>query len=211
MGDKRHEGTKCYTTKSYTTGIDQRKIYSDTARVRVTFVFDYSGEYLKYEPVARRWSGRHAPYLLPDLAKKLVSASCAVSTPPAQRLSSYIPAASEYKIDQTTQSLPHPWRRQGNRSTTTTASPPHFIVSMASLAPSTAVTSGTHLQVPGASSSRPVRPKFNSHLTSDRLREGAGLYLPPLFKSPRGNIRKDRVSVFKELGLDDHTASYNPH
>ncbi|KAG5950516.1 hypothetical protein E4U53_004919 [Claviceps sorghi] len=76
---------------------------------------------------------------------------------------------------------------------------------MASVASSAAPPSGTHLQVPGASSSAPVRPKFNSHVTSDRLREGAGLYLPPLFQNPTSNIRKDRVSVFKELGLDDLT------
>ncbi|KAG6298608.1 hypothetical protein E4U09_000655 [Claviceps aff. purpurea] len=81
---------------------------------------------------------------------------------------------------------------------------------MASLAPATVPSAGnssssssTHLQVPGTSSSGPVRPKFNSHVTSDRLREGAGLYLPPMFQAPRGNIRKGRVSVFKELGLDD--------
>lgn len=68
----------------------------------------------------------------------------------------------------------------------------------------------THLQVPGvtagptpSSSAAPVRPKFNSHLTSDRLREGAGLYLPPAFRTGRSNIRKGRTSIFKELGLDD--------
>ncbi|KAG5982663.1 hypothetical protein E4U55_001545 [Claviceps digitariae] len=90
---------------------------------------------------------------------------------------------------------------------------------MASLAPSTASasssssssSSGTHLQVPGASSPGPVRPKFNSHLTSDRLREGAGLYLPPLFQALRSNIRKDRVSVFKELDLDDVPVSHTRH
>ncbi|PHH67522.1 hypothetical protein CDD82_1390 [Ophiocordyceps australis] len=54
------------------------------------------------------------------------------------------------------------------------------------------------------SSSIPSRPKFNSQRTSDRLREGAGLYLPPHFRaSAKSNIPKDRVSVFKELGLDD--------
>jgi hypothetical protein len=72
---------------------------------------------------------------------------------------------------------------------------------MASLAPP--ATAGTHLQVPDVTSTSPVRPKFNSQLTSDRLREGAGLYLPPLFNAPSTNIRKGRVSVFKELGLDD--------
>ncbi|RDA89550.1 hypothetical protein CP533_3759 [Ophiocordyceps camponoti-saundersi (nom. inval.)] len=51
---------------------------------------------------------------------------------------------------------------------------------------------------------RPVRPSFNSHLTSDRLREGAGLYLPPPFRTDRAsNLRKGRTSVFKELGLAD--------
>lgn len=79
---------------------------------------------------------------------------------------------------------------------------------MASLAPSTSV--GAHLQVPGTGSSVPVRPKFNSHVTSDRLREGAGLYLPPLFKAPSTNIRKGRVSVFKEMGLDDFTSPQTP-
>ena len=58
--------------------------------------------------------------------------------------------------------------------------------------------SSAHLQVPV-----PTRPKFNSQLTSDRLREGAGLYLPALFKTPSMHIRKGRVSVFKEMGLDD--------
>lgn len=82
-------------------------------------------------------------------------------------------------------------------------------MSMASLAPS-AATSGTRLQIPGASPPGPVRPKFNSHVTSDRLREGAGLYLPPLFKAPSSNIRKGRVSVFKELGLDDLTVCRVP-
>ncbi|KAK9439179.1 uncharacterized protein G6M90_00g099620 [Metarhizium brunneum] len=72
------------------------------------------------------------------------------------------------------------------------------------------VATGTHLQVPGATSSVPVRPKFNSHLTSDRLREGAGLYLPRLFQAPSSNIRKGRISVFKETGLDDLTASQVP-
>lgn len=86
--------------------------------------------------------------------------------------------------------------------------------SMASLAPSTtaAAAPGSRLQVLGASSSPsgPARPKFNSHVTSDRLREGAGLYLPSLFRTPGSNIRKGRVSVFKELGLDDLTVSRVP-
>lgn len=81
---------------------------------------------------------------------------------------------------------------------------------MASLPPASAAASAAalpgHLQVPAAAlspSAVPVRPKFNSHLTSDRLREGSGLYLPPAFRTGRSNIRKGRTSVFKELGLDD--------
>ncbi|KAM4059578.1 hypothetical protein HRG_011634 [Hirsutella rhossiliensis] len=79
---------------------------------------------------------------------------------------------------------------------------------MAALSPAAPASSATHLQVPGVAatcspSGVPVRPKFNSHLTSDRLREGAGLYLPPAFRTGRSNIRKGRTSVFKELGLDD--------
>ncbi|EQK99469.1 hypothetical protein G6O67_002543 [Ophiocordyceps sinensis] len=89
---------------------------------------------------------------------------------------------------------------------------------MASLSPAVPASSPAHLQVPGvaavptsSSSAVPVRPKFNSHLTSDRLREGAGLYLPPAFRTDRSNIRKDRTSVFKELGLDDpHCAPPSP-
>lgn len=58
------------------------------------------------------------------------------------------------------------------------------------------------LSPPGASPvGVPVRPQFNSHITSDRLRVGAGLYTPP-FKTGC-NIRKGRRSVFKEMGLDD--------
>ncbi|QPH00062.1 hypothetical protein C2857_003215 [Epichloe festucae Fl1] len=83
-------------------------------------------------------------------------------------------------------------------------------MSMASLAPSTAAPGSRLQQVLGASPSGPVRPKFNSHVTSDRLREGAGLYLPSLFRTPSSNIRKGRVSVFKELGLDDLTVSQVP-
>ncbi|GJN73082.1 hypothetical protein VFPFJ_03489 [Purpureocillium lilacinum] len=61
----------------------------------------------------------------------------------------------------------------------------------------------------------PVRPNFNSRLTSDRLREGAGLYLPPQFQpSSTTNIRKGRVSVFRETGLfddqDDGRGSSSP-
>ncbi|KHN95267.1 uncharacterized protein MAM_06771 [Metarhizium album ARSEF 1941] len=77
----------------------------------------------------------------------------------------------------------------------------------ASLAPPAAT--GTHLQVPGATAA-PVRPKFNSHVTSDRLREGAGLYLPPIFQSSSSNIRKGRISVFKETGLDDSSVHQTP-
>lgn len=51
----------------------------------------------------------------------------------------------------------------------------------------------------------PVRPKFNSHITSDRLREGAGLRLPP-FASRSTNIKKGRTSVFREMGLEDDAA-----
>lgn len=45
----------------------------------------------------------------------------------------------------------------------------------------------------------PARPKFNHQYTSDRLREG--LQTPPPF-SMASNIRRDRKSIFKELGLD---------
>ncbi|OAR02246.1 hypothetical protein LLEC1_07189 [Akanthomyces lecanii] len=48
----------------------------------------------------------------------------------------------------------------------------------------------------------PVRPKFNSHITSDRLREGAGLRLPRF----ASNIQKGRTSVFREMGLEDDVA-----
>ncbi|KAJ6780249.1 hypothetical protein PWT90_10827 [Aphanocladium album] len=51
----------------------------------------------------------------------------------------------------------------------------------------------------------PVRPKFNSHITSDRLREGAGLRLPP-FAVRSSNIQKGRTSVFREMGLEDDMA-----
>ncbi|KAI8684036.1 hypothetical protein NCS57_00069000 [Fusarium keratoplasticum] len=47
----------------------------------------------------------------------------------------------------------------------------------------------------------PVRPRFNSQRTSDRLRESSTFITPP-FKMG-GNIRKGRRSVFKEVGLDD--------
>ncbi|KAK4169952.1 hypothetical protein QBC43DRAFT_39501 [Cladorrhinum sp. PSN259] len=48
---------------------------------------------------------------------------------------------------------------------------------------------------------RPVRPKFHHSCTNDRLREGSR-FGTPLFLSMSGKIRKDRKSVFKELGLD---------
>jgi len=44
----------------------------------------------------------------------------------------------------------------------------------------------------------PVRPKFNSHKTDDRLREGSGRL--PSF-SMVNNISKNRKSVFRETGL----------
>lgn len=47
----------------------------------------------------------------------------------------------------------------------------------------------------------PVRPRFDHHHTNDRLREG--LPRPPIF-SMASNIRKDRKSVFIELGLDEY-------
>lgn len=60
-----------------------------------------------------------------------------------------------------------------------------------------------HAQVLGSvQSTAPARPKFNSLITSDRLREGAGL-LPAFLKAASSNIRKDRVSAFKEMGLHD--------
>lgn len=71
-----------------------------------------------------------------------------------------------------------------------------------------AATYATHRQDLGNTpSSVPLRPMFNSLVTSDRLREGAGLYLPALFKGPSSNIRKGRVSVFKEIGLYDDPSS----
>lgn len=51
--------------------------------------------------------------------------------------------------------------------------------------------------------SPPIRPKFNSHVTSDRLREGAGLRLPP-FALRSSNIRKGRTSIFREeMGFEE--------
>lgn len=49
--------------------------------------------------------------------------------------------------------------------------------------------------------SSPVRPRFNSHTTSDRLREGANLQA--LVSKMTGRIPKGRRSVFTEIGLDD--------
>ena len=49
--------------------------------------------------------------------------------------------------------------------------------------------------------SSPVRPQFNSHTTSDRLREGANLQA--LVSKMTGRIPKGRRSVFTEIGLDD--------
>ncbi|KAK3353346.1 hypothetical protein B0T25DRAFT_456655 [Lasiosphaeria hispida] len=46
----------------------------------------------------------------------------------------------------------------------------------------------------------PVRPRFHHQYTNDRIREGSGR--PPSFQMI-GKIRKDRKSVFKEIGLDD--------
>lgn len=63
--------------------------------------------------------------------------------------------------------------------------------------PPTTTTGGGNLPVP-------VRPKFNSHITSDRLREGAGLRLPPF----ASNIQKGRTSVFREMGLDGDAAAF---
>ncbi|KAK3390762.1 hypothetical protein B0H63DRAFT_557672 [Podospora didyma] len=52
---------------------------------------------------------------------------------------------------------------------------------------------------PDESPSTPSRPRFHHQYTNDRIREGSGR--PPSF-SMVGKIRKDRKSVFKELGLD---------
>lgn len=50
----------------------------------------------------------------------------------------------------------------------------------------------------------PIRPKFHHKYTNDRIREGSGT--PPTF-SMFSKIKKDRKSVFKELGLDDDEPS----
>ncbi|KAF4920919.1 Kelch repeat-containing protein [Colletotrichum viniferum] len=46
-----------------------------------------------------------------------------------------------------------------------------------------------------------TRPRFNSQNTSDRLREGSGLRPRPF--GMVSNIKKDRKSMFKEVGLED--------
>ncbi|KAK4652209.1 hypothetical protein QC762_609110 [Podospora pseudocomata] len=58
---------------------------------------------------------------------------------------------------------------------------------------------------PEISSTRPARPKFHHRCTNDRIREGSGT--PPLFFSMTGKIRKDRKSVFREVGLDTEEPS----
>ncbi|RCI07880.1 hypothetical protein L249_5874 [Ophiocordyceps polyrhachis-furcata BCC 54312] len=69
--------------------------------------------------------------------------------------------------------------------------------------PPTTTSTSTSTTPATTPASRPVRPSFNSHVTSDRLREGAGLYLPPPFRTDRAsNLRKGRTSVFKEMGLE---------
>ncbi|CAM1507116.1 Fc.00g067570.m01.CDS01 [Cosmosporella sp. VM-42] len=60
-------------------------------------------------------------------------------------------------------------------------------------------------RIPKRSNSVPVRPRFNSQVTADRLRASSALHTPP-FKMG-GNIRKGRRSVFKELGLDDDSSN----
>jgi len=102
------------------------------------------------------------------------------------------------------------------------AAPHHHPVSSSSSAPiamaSPPACSGANSVVAAAAAAGgppPVRPNFNSRLTSDRLREGAGLYLPPQFQpSSTTNIRKGRVSVFRETGLfddqDDGRGSSSP-
>lgn len=51
----------------------------------------------------------------------------------------------------------------------------------------------------------PVRPKFNSLVTSDRLREGAGLRI-----RTTSNIRKGRTSIFREEMGDDEAMCWGP-
>lgn len=52
--------------------------------------------------------------------------------------------------------------------------------------------------------SRPIRPKFNSRLTSDRLREGSLITTRSFITA--STITKDRKSVFREVGLDDDSS-----
>ena len=52
-----------------------------------------------------------------------------------------------------------------------------------------------------SSSASPARPKFNSHRTCDRLREGSSF--PPTAFAMASKLKKDRKSIFKEVGLDD--------
>ena len=56
--------------------------------------------------------------------------------------------------------------------------------------------------------SPPTRPKFNHQITTDRLREGSRHHLS---FSMISNIRKDRKSIFKELGLDTEEADVTDH
>ncbi|KAK0627584.1 hypothetical protein B0T14DRAFT_493646 [Immersiella caudata] len=53
----------------------------------------------------------------------------------------------------------------------------------------------------------PVRPNFHHRNTDDRIREGSGR---PLSIHMISKIRKDRKSVFKELGLDTTDLNYTP-
>ncbi|KAK0722006.1 hypothetical protein B0T26DRAFT_739331 [Lasiosphaeria miniovina] len=57
----------------------------------------------------------------------------------------------------------------------------------------------TFVSIPKSTPSQPTRPKFHHQYTNDRIREGSGR--PPSF-SMMGKIRKDRKSIFKELGLE---------
>lgn len=50
-----------------------------------------------------------------------------------------------------------------------------------------------------------MRPQFNSHITSERLREG--LNLQPLVSKMGGKIPRGRRPVFTEIGLDNGAAS----
>ncbi|KAK4188754.1 hypothetical protein QBC35DRAFT_495491 [Podospora australis] len=58
----------------------------------------------------------------------------------------------------------------------------------------------------------PSRPKFHHRCTNDRIREGSARPYPLSMLSMTGKIRKDRKSVFKELGLDttDETTHHSP-